>query len=1223
MNPFRDLPIRHKLTLIIMITCSVALLLAGVTMVLHHVSEERKGTVRNLSTLADIIGSNSTAALSFEDRTAATEILGALSANGDVLSAALYRINGTIFAGYVDTGAQALLGERAPVEMAPRFAQGHLVLGRPIVLDGERIGSVFLESGLSTMREHLRAYIYIKIAIIAGALAVAMVLSWRLQRVISQPIGHLAETARMVAVEKNYSVRAVRRSGDDLGLLIDAFNDMLVQIQERDGALRAVHEALEERVRERTRELEQEVAERRRAEEASRQSETRYRLVARAANDAIWDWDLATDRIEWNEGIQTLFGYAQVRVERGSMWKAERMHADDRDGILRQMRDIVEGGGLTWSGEYRFRRHDGSYANVTDRGYVVRDDHGKAVRLVGAMNDVSERKRTERRLAAQHAVTRVLAEAPPLIEASERILQAVCENLEWDQGCLWRVDRDAGVLRAVGLWHAALSRFEDFEAVSRSMTFAPAIGLPGRVWAQRASIWITNVTRDPNFPRSAQAERAGLRTGFGFPILLGEEVLGVLEFFSREAREPDEALMGMIATIGNQVGQFMDRKRAEVELRLAKEAAEAGSRSKGEFLANMSHEIRTPMNGIIGMTDLLLDTRLTPEQREYLGLVKDSAASLLTILNDVLDFSKVEAGKLDLEAIEFGLRSGLDDMMKALGVRAHAKGLELACRVERDVRDDLIGDPGRLRQILVNLVGNAVKFTETGEVVVRVCRESETVDGVVLRFSVTDTGIGVPAAKRDMIFEAFTQADGSTTRGYGGTGLGLSISARLVALMGGRIWVESEEGRGSTFHFTARFDRQEDRREEARAGRFPALRRARALVIDDNATNRRILIEMLGNWGVRARPASAGKEALATLLRARKGGRPFSLVLLDASMPGMDGFEVAERILGDPRQAGTAILMLTSAGRRGDAARCRRLGVAGYLTKPVGARELHEAVSSVLGAPAAPAPPSPLVTRHSMREARPRLRILLAEDNEVNQMVALRLLQGQGHEVSVVRTGIEALAALERERFDLVLMDLQMPEMGGLEATAAIRRREKGQGGHLPIVAMTAHAMKGDRETCLRAGMDGYLSKPMSADELLDAIQRAVRGTAHEAPARPAADPAETVIDRDAVLARFEGSAGLLNEVVGVFFESYPRLLRDLGTCVERGDAQRLERTAHALKGALSNFSARAATEAAMRLETLGRDRDLGRAGEMLAELEREVGRLRPVLEALSKEDAA
>ncbi len=1223
MTPLRDLPIRHKLTLIIMLTCSVALLLAGVTVVIYEASEDRKGTVRDLSTLADIIGNNSTAALAFDDRSAAAGILAALSANDDLLSAAVYRINGTIFAGYVDPGAQAYLTERAPADGAPRFVKGHLILGRPIVLDGDRIGSVFLESGLDNMREHLRAYISIEIALTLGALVVALVVSWRLQRVVSQPIGHLAETARIVAVDRNYSVRAVKRSGDDLGLLIDAFNDMLAQIQERDRALQAAHEVLEQRVRERTRDLEQEVAERRRAEEALRQSETRYRLVARAANDAIWDWDLTTDRIEWNKGIQTLFGYTEVRVERGSLWKAERMHPDDRDGILRQMRDIVEGGGLTWSGEYRFRRLDGSYANVTDRGYVVRDGRGKAVRLVGAMSDVSERKRTERRLAAQHAVTRVLAESPPLDEASRRILQAVCENLGWDEGGLWRVDRDAGVLRLVEIWHASQSRFEEFETASRSTTFAPAMGLPGRTWAQRAPVWIPNVSRDPNFPRAPHAEKAGLRTGFGFPIVLGEEVLGVLEFFSRQTQEPDEALIGTISTIGSQVGQFMDRKRAEVEMRQAKEAAEAASQAKGEFLANMSHEIRTPMNGIIGMTDLLLDTRLAPEQQEYLGLVKDSAGSLLTILNDILDFSKVEAGRLDLEPIEFDLRDSLDDMMKALGLRAHAKGLELACRVERDVPDDLIGDPGRLRQILVNLVGNAVKFTEKGEVVVRVRRESQAEDGVVLHFSVTDTGIGIPAGKQEVIFEAFTQADGSTTRRYGGTGLGLSISARLVDLMAGRVWVESEEGRGSSFHFTARFGRPASRPEEPPAGRLPALREARALVIDDNATNRRILIEMLQGWGVRARPAGGGKTALAALRRARKGGRPFSLVLLDASLPDMDGFEVAERILRDPQRPGTAVLMLTSAGQRGDAARCRRLGVAAYLTKPVGARELHAAVSRVLGASGVPAPRAPLVTRHSLRETRPRLRILLAEDNEVNQVVALRLLQGQGHTVTVARSGAEALARLERERFDLALMDLQMPEMGGLEATAAIRKREKTHGGRLPIIAMTAHVMKGDRETCLRAGMDGYISKPMHAGDLLDAIHRAVHRIAPADPGDPVTEQAKGIIDRDAVLARFEGSAGLLAEVVGVFFESYPRLLRDLGACVERGDAPRLERTAHALKGALSNFSARAATEAALRLETIGRSRDLGGAGQALAALEREVERLQPVLEALRKADAA
>jgi PAS domain S-box-containing protein len=854
------------------------------------------------------------------------------------------------------------------------------------------------------------------------------------------------------------------------------------------------------------------------------------------------------------------------------------------------------------------------------------------------------------------------------------------------------------------------------------------------VWASGHPAWIPDVTRDKNFPRGQTAAREGLHAAFGFPLMLRGDVLSIMEFFSREIREPDRDLLSTLTAVGNQVGMFIERRRAQEELdrfftlsldmiciagfdgyfkrvnpawlhqlgyteqellsrpymdlihpddrdatlaqakrltegqdvvyfenryfhkdgtvrwllwaatpfpeqhviyatarditerkaaedtnaRLvrelesAKRQAEDATAAKSAFLANMSHEIRTPLNAIMGMTALALETRLSAEQKSYLTTVNSSAASLLEIVNDVLDFSKIEANRLDLDRADFDLRETVGDTAKVLALRAAEKGVELAYEVTPGVPETLIGDAGRLRQVVLNVLGNAVKFTEQGEVVLRVTREDAESDRVRLHFTVSDTGIGIPDEKLPRVFEAFTQADNSTTRRYGGTGLGLAITRRLVELMGGRLWVESQVGRGSTFHFTAEFERSPNSAVAASIAEPKGVEGLKVLVVDDNSTNRRILEQMLASWRVKPTTVADAPSALATLRRARSDAQRFDLVISDCQMPNMDGFALARQIRGDRRVGKTPVIMLTSMGRAEDAARCKKMGLEGYLTKPVKHSDLLDTLTTLVGIPARRGRVRPSRQRPSRVPSR-ALRILVAEDNAVNRQLVTTLLKKRGHRVTAVEDGRAAVSALESadsRKFDVVVMDLQMPEMSGFEAVQVIRARENLSGSHMPIIALTAHAMQGDRERCLEAGFDGYLTKPIEVDRLVTTVERFADGREAVASIPSNHPPTEVIFNQRAALSHMGGDRRLLKEIVGLFRSDYPASLRNIEQAVGRRDGEALRSAAHKLKGSIATLGAVAGCRAAAELEKIGASNDLSEAHTAYLHLRDHIDRL-------------
>ncbi len=930
--------------------------------------------------------------------------------------------------------------------------------------------------------------------------------------------------------------------------------------------------------------LERALDERRRLEAELRNSAESYTFAQASAGIATFDVDVPNDALTCSGNYFSFLDIPETRRASDREAFLARVHPDDIDIVL-MPENKIRGDATTYQREYRIVFDDGTVRWMNEKGNITRDERGEATRIIGAMIDVTDLKSAEAALQA----------------AEQRLARAV------------RGTQD-------GLW--------EFDAADRTFWFAPRFE---QMLGYDAGELRTDLDAMLDLAHPEDRERVrqdiwthlGSRSPYDAEFRLRHKA-GHHEWVRSRAQGEFDA-RGQAAKLAGSIQLITDRKQAEQATLEAVRVAEAANRAKSDFVANMSHEIRTPMNGVLGMTELLLDTQLDAQQRDYAETIRDSGSALLTVINDILDFSKVEAGKLELESLDLDLRDTIEDVARILSIQAHAKGLELTSEIDPKLPRLVKGDAGRIRQILLNLAGNAIKFTEKGEVALETRVLETGANGTRLRCEVRDTGIGIPADRLQTLFSPFTQVDSSTTRKFGGTGLGLSIVRRLAELMGGETGVESTEGVGSLFWFTARFAPVGDALQPVY---LPpdSIKGQRVLAVDDNATNRKVLMGQLLLCGVDPASASSADEALALMRQATAVGRPFDAALLDHLMPHCDGAELGRIIVRDESIKNTRLILLTSSGQRGDGQMFADIGFAGYLLKPVTQRDLTECLMLVL----ANSPQSwhmqsqPMITRHALRVHRARAgsRILLAEDNAVNQKVALRLLEKLDYRVDVVPDGRAAVAAWQAGPYDLILMDCQMPLMDGYEATREIRRLEDGK-RRVPIVALTAHAMKGDEEKCRAAGMDDYLTKPIDRDKLEACLERLLQAKTHAAaPAAAAPTAASAVppaaasppVDWHALLASIDGDRGFARELFGAFVAASEKELASIARALAAGDAASVREAAHSLKSASANLRATAAACTAAELEMAARN---GETAEISSLAHRLTGQVRSAIDYL------
>jgi PAS domain S-box-containing protein len=1167
---WRNISLHWRLMLLTMASSAVGMVVAMTLLFIYNDRRIREDKVEELRSAADLVGRNSVAALVFEDEAEGARILQALYTQRNIRLGVLYRADGKVVARYqrgtFQGGPPEVSNQKSEVI---RWPKGLLEISRPLEFEDRRIGAIYLEASLDDLQQEQRDSLILRIPAFLLALLVVYLLTFLLRGSLTGPIQQLAGVAREVADRKNYALRAPDLGGAELGQLGEDFNHMLTVIEEGNLELENARTSLEERVAARTRDLEKEIAERQRAEVMLKDSEELFRALNEASPVGIVSESQDGKIRMSNPEFRKMFGYSEEDQKGKSIDELLTTGESYADAVAIS-KQVLSGRVLRRTAKRK--QKNGELLDVEIFGAPLLLD-GKTIGQLAIYLDISRRAKAEKSIRESEELFRLLSAAAPIgIVRCDREGRIVYANQRWGE----MTGRTSEAALGFG-WMDALHR-EDRGNVERQWKTAIELG--------------TELKDESRF-------------------ITPDGRIVWIQWQTRVLRGPDGAPIGFVGVLED----VTQRRASEARLLEAKQAAETANQAKSQFLANVSHEIRTPMNGILGMTELALETPLNAEQREYLGMVQSCAVSLLEIIDDVLDFSKIENAKIELEQIPFSILDCAENALQPVAVRVQQKGLGLEWYVRGELPQWVQGDPTRLRQVLINLLGNAAKFTEEGKVTLGIEYLQGDAENASAKFSVTDTGIGIPQQHRAKIFEAFQQSDNSVTRQYGGTGLGLSISARLIELMGGKLQLESEVGRGSTFFFELHWKRGKEAeakcRQELQQKKLPP---ARILVTDDEEAGRELVCWLTSRWGLETDAASSVQQAISLYTKSVEEGRPYAAALIGLNLAGTDGHELAKEIRRLAPEDATALLMMSSAPQFAEDARTNCYGIFQRLTKPLRRGVLWESLRSALRGDAYGIAAG---KKKQEEKSGPGRRILVVEDNLVNQKLAQKLLEKSGHQVHLVANGEEACEAIRLHEFELVLMDLQMPVMGGLEATRKIRESELGTGRHTPIVAMTAHAAAQDQRRCEEAGMDGYVCKPIRPEFLRNEIERVIGGDMGKRPAETAVEqPRQFDWDLKELMERLGGDHEFLKELLVMFREDVRMNLEKSRKAMGECDFESLTRTAHTMKGMLRNLSMGAAAEKAAALEKTSQDNMQRESQELLEGLTKELEAILPEVEA-------
>jgi two-component system, sensor histidine kinase and response regulator len=1162
MKRLADTSLKSRLILLTLVSSGVGLLLAFCLFLIFDEQLLRDNKVQDLRSEADLTELNSEAAL----------ILQSLSSIPTMQEAILYSADGAVLASYRRPGYQGeIAASQALSQETVCWTADYLDLARPIIRENQVIGRLYLRTGLSDLRADRKTRALSAIPVFLGTLTLIGLLTLLMQTSITRPIHEIATIARRMKGEKAYSLRASVEGKSELGCLANDFNHMLAAIEQQDKELRESRDLLEERVCERTMAMEQEIVERQRAEHALKESEELFRALNEAAPVGIVSGSPEGILLQSNPAFRQMFGFTAEELSGKSIYEldAEGEGSEEARTLSRLVRE-----GRVFRRTLKRKKKDGGVLDVEIFGAPLRID-GKTVGQLAIYLDITRRMEAE---------------------------QAIRESEEWFRTLSLAVP--IGIIRAD----------REGRCVYQNPRVAEITGLSTE--KSLGEGWVQSIHPDDR-EQSRKLWEAGVGMGLELDdearVLLPDGNINWVHWRSRPLHAPDGTVSGFVGVMED----ITKRRAAEQRMLEAKRAAEEANAAKSLFLANMSHEIRTPMNGILGMTELALGTPLNREQKEYLHLVKGCAESLMEIIEGLLDFSKIEAGKMELEQVPFSILDCAENALQPVALRAQQKGLELEWWLRGDLPDQVEGDPTRLRQVLINLLGNAVKFTEKGSVTLGVQCVNCTEEQATLEFRVSDTGIGIAAGKQEKIFEAFQQSDTSVTREFGGTGLGLSISMQLVRSMGGVIIVESELGKGSCFHFTLSFRRNGAEKGADDTGKLQ-LRKAKVLVLDYHQSNCDLLRWLCSRWGLHMDAVATADEARLALLRANEEGQPYDVAIVDQATDPSGREKFLAAILNGPEFSRTEVI-LTSTFVIPEEVVLQWSRACWRLTRPLRRSTLRECL---YGALTHRRPGEDVFPECAPATRGEGCQILLVEDNAVNQKLAIGLLQKMGHRVDLAVNGLEAFKIFPNRRYDVILMDLQMPLMGGLEATSKIREFESLRGEHTPILAMTAHATVQDEQRCLAAGMDGYVTKPVRSEWLRKEIERVTMKNKSEnksanKEATTDSDHAnETMWSVTELLERLDNDRPFLCELLTIYRQDSQAGLQTAKEGLARQDLHALERAAHTLKGMMRNLVMNRAGQIAADLEIAARNGKLAESASALAQLEKAMEELIPEVDA-------